>query len=172
MAPLMEGVTDPRPLTAEDNRETFDCGRESLNQWLRRHAWRNQQDGTSRVTVVCDPETGRIAGYVTLSATTIRRAWLAKTDQRNRPDPLPAILLGQLAVDIRHHGIGCAHLLVQYAFRTAKAFSGSIGCFGVVVHPLDAELHAFFGRFGFRNLPFDPAESMIVRIRDLIHNGF
>jgi len=43
--------------------------------------------------VICDAGNGLIAGYV--SAAQIERAFLAKAQQRNKPDPLPATLLGQ-----------------------------------------------------------------------------
>ena len=51
--------------------------------------------------MICDAEAGSIVGYVSLSTAQVERAWLPKAQQRNRPDPLPAILLGQLAVDLR-----------------------------------------------------------------------
>jgi hypothetical protein len=69
----MAALTPPRPLTVDDNRDAFDCGRESLNGWFRRNAWRNQQADVSRVSVICDAEHGTIAGYVSLSAASIER---------------------------------------------------------------------------------------------------
>ena len=100
--------TPPRPLAADDDTAAFDCGRDALNHWFRRHAWRNQELGISRTTVICDAEAGSIVGYVSLSTAQVERAWLPKAQQRNRPDPLPAILLGQLAVDLRWQGRGIA----------------------------------------------------------------
>jgi len=168
----MERLTDPRPLASDDNREAFDCGRLSLNAWLQRHALRNHKDGISRVSVICDESTGQIAGYITLSATEIERGWLAKADQRNRPEALPAALIGQLAVDIRYQRRGIARYLMQFALRTSLNFSKEIGCFGVVVHPLDDDLRKFYSRFGFRDMLSSPPPNMIVRIRDLTQNGF
>jgi predicted N-acetyltransferase YhbS len=168
----MAGLTAPRPLAAEDNRNTFDCGRESLNQWFRRHAWQNQQASVSRTSVVCDAVTGDVAGYVALSAAQIERAHLPKSAQRNRPDPIPVMLLGQLAVDRRHHGKGYARSLMFFALTTAVRFAKEIGCFGVLTHPLDDNVRAFYARFGFETLPFDPKRAMVVRIVDLQHNGF
>ncbi|MGA7324889.1 MAG: hypothetical protein WBX25_10485 [Rhodomicrobium sp.] len=52
-----------------------------------------------RVTVMTEAAPGRIVGYVTLSAAQIERAFLPKPLQRNRPDPVPVTLLGQLTVD-------------------------------------------------------------------------
>ncbi|MDD2703745.1 MAG: GNAT family N-acetyltransferase [Acidocella sp.] len=168
----MAGLISPRPLNGDDDREGFDCGRDSLNQWFRRNAWRNQQSGASRTSVVCAAETREIAGYVSLSSAQIERAYLPKPAQRNQPDPLPAILLGQLAVDRRYQGRGYARSLMWFALTTAVRFSKDIGCFGVVTHPLDDELRAFYRRFGFEDLPFDPRRAMIVRVIDLERNGF
>ncbi len=90
-------MTPPRPLAQDDDRGEFDCGRESINVWFRRHAWENHASGASRVNLIADAASGRIVGYVTLSAAQIERAFLPKPQQRNRPDPLPATFLGQLA---------------------------------------------------------------------------
>jgi GNAT superfamily N-acetyltransferase len=117
------GVGAPRPLAQTDDRGSFDCGRESLNLWFRRHAWANHAAGLSRVNVVCGDASGRIIGYVTLSAAQIERASLPRARRRNKPDPLPATLLGQLAVDREHQGQGIARSLLQFALRTAlRAF--------------------------------------------------
>lgn len=168
----MAGLTPPRPLRAEDDRSQFDCGRDALNQWFRRHAWKNQIAGVSRTNIVCDPLTEQIIGYVTLSAAQIERAYLPKADQRNRPDPIPALLLGQLAVDRAYHGRDYARSLLFFALKTAVQVSESIGCFGVLTHPLDEAVRGFYAKFGFQALPHDPQASMIVRITDLQQSGF
>ncbi|RWB77666.1 MAG: GNAT family N-acetyltransferase [Mesorhizobium sp.] len=166
----MAGLTEPRPLAADDDRDAFDCGRESLNNWFRRNAWRNQQDGISRTSIIC--ANGLIAAYVALSAGQIERAYLPKSSQRNRPDPIPIILLGQLAVDLRYQNRGCRRSLLLFALRTAVRLSADIGCFGVLIHPLDETVRDFYRSFDFEDLPFDPKRSMIVRIADLRESGF
>jgi GNAT superfamily N-acetyltransferase len=168
----MAGLAAPRPLGAEDDRDTFDCGRETLNQWFRRHAWRNQQGGLSRTSVVCDTVTGAVAGYVALSAAQIGRAHLPRSAQRNRPDPIPVILLGQLVVDRRYQGRGYAKSLLVFALTTAVRFSREIGCRGVLTHPIGEGVRGLYRGFGFEELPFDPERGMIVRIVDLEENGF
>lgn len=167
----MAGLTPPRPLRADDDRDGFDCGRESLNQWFRRRAWNNQQANVSRINVVCDPQNGRIIGYVSLSAGHIERAYLPKSAQRNRPDPVPIVLLGQLAIDLEFQGRGYSKSLLLFALTTALRSSQDIGSFGVLTHPLDEEVRAFYRKFGFEDAPFDPARSMIVRMVDLIASG-
>jgi GNAT superfamily N-acetyltransferase len=165
------GITPPRPLAETDDRSDFDCGRESMNQWFRRHAWANHAAGLSRANVVCDASTGRIVGYVTLSAGQIERAALPKPLQRNKPDPVPATLLGQLAIHRDHQGKGCARALLLFALRTALRASHEVGSFGVFTHPLDEAARGFYARWGFEDLPFDARRAMIVRMIDLERSG-
>jgi predicted N-acetyltransferase YhbS len=168
----MARLTPPRPLEAGDDRESFDCGRDSLSHWFWRHSWRNQQADVSRTSVICDVGTGAIVGYVTLSSAHIEREYLPKSRQRNAPEHIPVFLLGQLAVDKRHHGRGYARSLLFFALKTSLRVSQEIGCFGVLTHPLDEAVRGFYRRFGFVDLPYDPRRSMIVRMKDLQHNGF
>lgn len=168
----MAGLSTPRPLAVDHDRQSFDCGRDSLNIWLRRHAWHNQQMDVSRVSVMCDAQTGAIAGYVSLSATNIERAFLPKARQRNQPDPVPAILLGQLAVDRLYQRRGCARSLIFFALTTAVRVSQDLGCFCVLTHPLDDGVWAFYSGFGFETMPGDPDACMTVRLMDLTKNGF
>ncbi len=158
-------VSPPRPLAEDDDRSAFDCGRDSLNMWFQRHAWANHVSGASRVTVLPEAAGNRIAGYVTLSAAQIERAYLPKAQQRNRPDPVPVTLLGQLAVDKEFQGH--ARSLLLLALRTALHASSVIGSKGVITHPLDDGVRRFYGRWGFQDLPFDLRRAMIVRMVDL-----
>lgn len=168
----MAGLTAPRPLTEDDDWLNFDCGRESLNIWFRRYGWQNQQMNVSRTSVMCDAQSGSIAGYVSLSATNIKRAFLPKASQRNQPEPVPAILLGQLAVDRRYQGRGCARSLMFFALTTAVRIADEIGCFCVLTHALDDGVRAFYEGFGFESLPGDPDACMAVRLKDLRKSGF
>ena len=163
----MAAVAAPRPLREDDDRSAFDCGRESLNGWFRRHAWANHQGDSSRVNVIVDPTAARIVGYVSLSAAQVERAFLPKPQQRNRPDPVPVTLLGQLAVDVAYQGQGHAASLLIFALRTALAVSESIGSAVVLTHPIDDAVRRFYARWGFADLPHDPRRAMFVRMVDL-----
>ncbi len=167
----MAEITPPRPLLETDDRDVFDCGRESMNHWFRRHGWANHTVGISRVNVICDAATGRIVGYVTLSAAQIERASLPKSYRRNKPDPLPATLLGQLAVHQDCQGRGYARSLLLFALRTALRASRDIASWSVITHPLDDAVRTFYAKYAFEDLPFDPRRAMIVRMVDLERSG-
>ena len=157
----------PRPLLENDPREAFDCGRDAMNAWFHRHGWNNHINGISRATIVTEVETGLIAAYATLSAAQIQRAFLPKPEQRNRPDPIPVTLLGQLAVDVRFQRQGLAGDLLQVMLKMALAGSEFIASAGVVTHPLDDNLRGFYQKFGFSDLPNDPRKSMMVKMTDI-----
>ncbi len=163
----MAGVTPPRPLLETDNRDEFDCGRESLNLWFQRHAWANQAASVSRTSVITAIPDGQIIGFVSLSTAQIERAFLPRPQQRNKPDPVPAALLGQLAVHKDHQGRGHARSLLLFALKTSMRLAQEVGCFGVVTHPVDQAARSFYARWGFQDLPFDPKGAMIVRMVDL-----
>jgi GNAT superfamily N-acetyltransferase len=160
-------VTPPRPLVEDDDCNLFDCGRGSLNIWFRRRAWANQISGASRVNVIADAASGRIVGYVTLSASQIERAFLPKSQQCNRPDPAPVMLLSQLAVDKDFQKQDHAASLLLFALKSALRASEIVGSIGVTTHPLDDRVRSFYARWGFQDLPFDPRHAMMMRMVDL-----
>ncbi len=163
-------ASPPRPLAEQDDRKAFDCGRDSLNQWFRRHAWPNHVNGTSRVNVIQDSASGLIIGYVALSSSHIERAFLPKTQQRNSPDPVPVTLLGQLAIDKDYQGQNHAASLLRFALVAALRASADVGSFGVITHPLDDKVRRYYAKWGFEERPQDPRRAMIVRMADL-RNG-
>jgi len=90
--------------------------------------------------------------------------------QRNRPEQVPALLLGQLAVDKDYQEQGHGVELLAFALRAAMHVSESVGGMAVITHALDEALRRFYARWGFQELPFDPRRTMIVRMIDLKHH--
>jgi hypothetical protein len=41
----------------------------------------------------------------------------------------------------------------------------------VITHPIDESVRAFYRRWGFQDLPFEPHRAMIVRMIDLERSG-
>lgn len=163
----MEGLSRPRPLLGDDDREAFDCGQAALNSWFKRNAWRNQQAGVSRTYVIADSGAIGIAGYVSLAVGEVRREFLPKARQRNMPDPAPVFLLGQLAVDRRWQGRGLADVLLSHAIVSALHAAEAVGGFALVTHPLNEGIRRFYESRGFSDLPGDPKGAMFVRLKDL-----
>ena len=101
---------------------------------------------------------GAIAGYYTLSATTLNLAELPEKTARRLPRyPLiPATLLGRLAVDRRHRGKGHGRFLLADALF--RALRSEIASFAVVVEAKDEAAHRFYERESFIPLPDRPTK--------------
>ena len=79
------------------------------------------------------------------------------------PDPVPVILLGQLAVDehYRARRLG-SDLLVDAAGRCVTA-TGVVGARAIVVQVIDERAAAFYVKFSFR--PFSDREPLMLILR-------
>jgi GNAT superfamily N-acetyltransferase len=81
--------------------------------------------------------------------------------RRNMPDPIPAIVLGRLAVDSAWHGQGLGADLLQDAVLRVLRASCEIGARTLLCHAIDASAKAFYLHHGFVESTFDP---MIVML--------
>ncbi len=99
---------------------------------------------------------GMIAGYYTLSATSVQIAKLPAQTVRKLPRyPLvPATLVGRLAVDRHHQGKGYGRFLLADAlYRAARS---EIASFAVIVDAKDENARRFYERESFLPFPDQP----------------
>ena len=79
------------------------------------------------------------------------------------PEPVPVILLGQLAVDAGYQGRGLGADLLSDAGRRSLAAAEVIGARAIVVQALDERASTFYQRWGFR--PFSDREPLMLILR-------
>jgi GNAT superfamily N-acetyltransferase len=154
----------PVPLTAQHDVDAFTSGVDSLDQWLRRRALRNQLSGASRTFVSCDGQ--RVLAYYALASSVITVDHASGHFRRNMPDPIPVVVLGRLAVDISLHGNGIARALVRDAALRVLQAADLIGIRGMIVHALSPEAKAFYLHMGLEPSPLDPM-TLMVTLADL-----
>ncbi len=83
------------------------------------------------------------------------------------PDPVPMMVLGRLAVDLRYKRQGLGAGLLRDALRRTAAISMSAGCRALMVHAIDGDAKAFYLRYGFKEYPeggstlFLPVETIL-----------
>lgn len=150
----------PELLTDSHSTEDFDCGDEALNHWLKRRAAHNQREGSSRTWVVADSQ--RVVAYYASSAAVLTRVDATKRAARNQPDPLPAMLLGRLAVDQRHQRKGLAAALLKHFLLKALEVAQHTGIRIVLVHAKDDQAASFYRHFGFEPSPTDQLTLMLL----------
>lgn len=155
----------PEPLTAAHAIAGFDCGEESLNDWLRRRALANQARGASRSFVCCDAD-GTVVGYYALAASSIAASGAPGRMRRNMPDPIPVVVLARLAVDLRARGRQLGRALVRDALLRTLRAAGDIGIKGVIAYALSEPARAFCLRTGFAPSPLAEM-TLMATIADL-----
>ncbi len=164
----MPRFSDPAPLTSSYDVAPFDCGVESLNVWLGKHALQAGAIGSARTFVIIDSEQQqRVVGYHALTAASI--AWDAATIRaaRGMPrHPIPAILLARLAVEREVHGRGIGAWLLRDAMLRAVAAADEMGIRVLLVHAIDDNARAFYLRHGFERSPTDELNlQILLRLR-------
>jgi predicted N-acetyltransferase YhbS len=148
-------VSGPESLDATHDASTFSCGKAALDHWLRQRALQNQQRGFTAVQVVHDNK--RIVGYYGLAPTAFVPTSLPRSIRTGQPpDPVPCLLLGQLAVDEAWAGRGIGLALITHAFSRSVQASRLIGGRALIVKAIDEEAASFWTRRGFRPVKDDP----------------
>lgn len=155
----MSQFSQPRALARGDKVGKFDCGVDSLNSWFRTLALHNQESGASRTFITLDDE-GRIAGFYSLSSFSVVKAEVGDAGA-GMPDPIPATLIGRLAVHVEHRGEGLGVSLLRDAVERAVRVSLEIGSAAIVAHARDESVVRFYEQFGFARLGGDTKTLMI-----------
>jgi GNAT superfamily N-acetyltransferase len=141
--------------TARHDRDDFSCGDPTLDEWLRRYAGQNRRGNTAATWVIADQNDAVIA-YASLSMTGVDLSAAPPPMAKQSPQPVPALLLGRLAVDHRHAGLGVGTALVAHVLATALEINAKAACKAVVVVALHEQARSWWERLGFH--PFDPSD--------------
>jgi GNAT superfamily N-acetyltransferase len=148
-------LSAPELLTARHDVAPFSCGQPALDHWLKTRALANQAKGFTVVMVVHDAL--RVVGYYGLAPTAVVASVLPRRVRTGQPpDPVPCLLLGQLATDVSYAGRGIGTGLLKHALMRCVAGARLIGGRALVVHALDDEAAAFWRRRGFLPSKDDP----------------
>lgn len=148
-------LSHPEPLTATHDVSRFFCGRPILDHWLKTRALSNQEKGFTAVIVV--HEHNRVVGYYGLAPTAVVPAVLPRSIRTGQPpEPVPCLLLGQLATDLAWKGQGVGTGLLQHALQRCVAAARLIGGRALVVNAVDPDAADFWRRRGFLPSKDDP----------------
>jgi GNAT superfamily N-acetyltransferase len=139
----------PEPLTAAHDLSQFICGKPILDNWLKTRALSNQEKGFTAVIVVHEQK--RVVGYYGLAPTAVVPSVLPRSIRTGQPpDPVPCLLLGQLATDLAWNGKGIGTGLVKHALERCVTAARLIGGRALVANAVDTEAAEFWHRRGFQ----------------------
>lgn len=147
-------LTAPVPLARAHRLDNFHCSHSALEFWLKQRALKNQEEGGSRSFVVCSG--ADVVGYYALAAGSLTHEQATGSIRRNMPEPIPAVVLGRLAVDLQWAGRGIgASMLKDAVLRTAR-LAGELGVRALLCHAIDENARRFYLHQGFIESPAAP----------------
>lgn len=146
------------PIDKRYQKDSFDCGYPVLNDYLKKYARQNHVKGIAK-TFVAISASGRLKaeGYYTVNSSVIEYESMPDSFKRGIPAyPIPALLIGKLAVDIQVQGQGLGRELLVNALIRAVRASQEIGIFAVRVDAIDLKAKEFYLKHEF--IPFQDKE--------------
>jgi predicted N-acetyltransferase YhbS len=152
-------LSAPALLTADHDVSQFDCQHPSLTDWLKKRALANNQQRGSRTHVVCDGN--RVVGFHALAAGSVEHEASPKSLTRNMPKPIPAIVLGRLAVDTQYQRQGIGAGLLQDAIFRALSAANQVAARVLLCHAIDNEARTFYLKHGFVQSPVEDLTVML-----------
>jgi len=145
---------------------SFRCGEPVLDRWLKLKSRSNERRGGSRTYVVLNKQDCSIVAYYCLSTYALCRSEVKGSLRRNMPNPIPVVLLGRLAVDLRYQGRSIGRALVKHALVRAKKVSEISGAVGLVTEAMSKSACEFYEHMGFRRSE-ERNNLLIIRFADL-----
>ncbi|MBC6455930.1 MAG: GNAT family N-acetyltransferase [Hormoscilla sp. SP5CHS1] len=132
-------------------RDNFDCGVTELNDYLKKYARQNHNKGIAKTFVALSADENReVIGYYSVSMDKIEFQSLPEGHRRGLPRyPVPAMLVGKLAVDRGMQGRGLGTELLMDCFRKAIRLSSEVGIFAVRVDAVNEQAKLFYLKYGF-----------------------
>ena len=161
-------------LDHKHNRADFMCGKGLLDNYFWTMAKQDVKRKLSACFVLVDNETNKVAGYYTLSSSSISNELIPETFKKMLPKSylsIPTVLLGRLAIDKDFQAKGLGKLLLIDSLKRCYYSSKSIGTFAVIVDPLDKEAERFYKKYGFIVLPDSGKMFMPLKTIEELFNG-
>ncbi len=147
-------ITSPVLLNNGHDTVLFDCGNDTLNDWLIKQALKNQDNGASRSFVLC--QDNQVIGYYALASGSIERLVAPKSIARNMPEPIPVTILGRLAIDIQYQGQQWGEALLKDAMLRTLSVAQNVGIRALLVHAISEEAKRFYLSYGFQESTSKP----------------
>jgi GNAT superfamily N-acetyltransferase len=137
------------PLAKQHDRTVFTCGSEPLDRYFKTQVTQDVRRLVAKCLVAVAVSTGAIAGFYTLSATSLAFADLPDNLAKGLPryPVVPAVLMGRLAVAVHAQGQQLGVALLAHAAEYVA--TSNIGAFALVVDAKDDAAQRFYERHGF-----------------------
>jgi len=138
------------PINKTHGRDTFDCGDDVLNDFLRRYARKSHELGGAKTFLaIDDTDNTTILGFYSLSPASVAYARTPEIVRRGlaRHD-VPGFRLARLAVDRRVQGQGLGGQLLLTAGRRCLRAAAEVGGITLVIDAKNDRVAAWYASYG------------------------
>lgn len=138
------------PIGKNHDRESFDCGEDALNEFLRRYARKSHELGGAKTFLAIDDSDNKtIHGFYSLSPASVAYARTPEIVKRGlaRHD-IPAFRLARLAVDRRAQGHGLGGQLLLAAGRRCLLASVEVGGVTLLIDAKNDKVARWYASYG------------------------
>ncbi len=138
------------PIAKSHDRESFDCGEEALNEFLRKHARKSHELGGAKTFLAIDDAINKnIIGFYSLSPASLDYARTPEVLRRGSGRyQVPGFRLARLAVDIRFQGQGIGGQLLLSAGKRCLLAAAEVGGVLLVIDAKIETAAAWYGSYG------------------------
>ena len=138
------------PIRKQHDRDSFDCGDEALNEFLRRYARKSHERGGAKTFLAIDDADDKtILGFYSLSPASVDYARTPEIVRRGlaRHD-VPGFRLARLAVDRTMQGKGLGGQLLLAAGRRCLLAAAEVGGVVLVIDAKNENVAKWYAAFG------------------------
>lgn len=143
---------------SKHDHNSFDCGEQELNVFIKTQAAKHMQAGISRTMVLPSSQPllnqkYAICAFYSVAPSSISRETLPTQLAKKLPRyPIPIFLLAQLAVHKEFHGAGLGKVSLIRALKYLWEVNHHMRAYAIVVDCLTDAAQRFYTKFGFEIL--------------------
>jgi ribosomal protein S18 acetylase RimI-like enzyme len=136
-------------LSKDHKRTDFTCGNDRIDGYFRETVSQDVKRKYATCFVAREVETGRVAGFYTLSSSNVSLNEVPEKLAKKLPryPAVPAVLIGWLGRHTHYAGIGLGEILLFHAVKTVA--SAPIGVHAIFADAIDDRAVAFYEAFDF-----------------------
>lgn len=140
------------------DRDSFDCGEEELNFFLKTKASKHNELGISKTLVlpsidILENDKYQICSFFSVAPTTISRETLPTNLLKKLPlYPVPVFLIAQLGVNKDFHNLGLGKITLIKALEYLWKVNLKMPAFAIIVDCLNSDVEKFYSKYGFKPL--------------------
>lgn len=149
---------------ASHDRSTFCCGNDRIDNYFRETVSQDIKRGYVKCFVAVEVETGRLAGFYTLTSNSVPLTQIPDELKKKMPryPSVPVVLISWLGRHVNFRGRGLGEALLFDAIKSIAA--AAVGAHAIIIDAVDEKAMEFYRSYGFASISPDSPRRMYVPV--------